>query len=68
METKQYATKINEIMRKSKRKIQDTLSQMIMKTHSFKIYGMTQKQCFRGKFIAIQAFFNKGKKKHKWRT
>ena len=35
---------------------------MIMKTQPFKIYGMPQKQCSRGKFIAIQAFLIKDEK------
>ena len=45
METKQHATKnTNWSMRKSRRKLKNTLRQMIMKTKPLKIYGMLQKQ------------------------
>ena len=45
METKQHATKKPIGMRKSRRKLKNTLRQMIMKTQALKIYGMPQKQC-----------------------
>ena len=49
METKQHATKkpMGQ-MRKSRRKLKNTLKQMIMKTQPLKIYGMLQKQCSEG--------------------
>ena len=49
METKKYATKkTNGSTRKSKCRLKNTLRQMIMKTQSFKIYGMPQKQFLDG--------------------
>ena len=35
-------------MRKSRRKLKNTLRQMIMKTQQFKIYGMPQQQFLEG--------------------
>ena len=49
-------------MKKSKRKSENTLRQMKIKTQFSKIYGMSQKQVYWGKFIAIQTFFKKQEK------
>ena len=40
--------KPNRSMRKSKGKLKNTLTQMIIKTQLFKIYGMLQKQFLEG--------------------
>ena len=49
METKQHTTKKpNASMRKSTRKLKNTLRQMIMKTQPYKIYGMLEKQFLDG--------------------
>ena len=45
METKQHATKkTNESIRKSKRKLKDSLRQTMMKAQPYKIYVMLLKQ------------------------
>ena len=40
--------KTNGSMRKSRRKLKNTLRQMIVKTQPLKVYGMLQKQCSEG--------------------
>ena len=45
METKQHATKkTNGSMRKSRRKLNNSMRQKIMKAQPLKIYGILQKQ------------------------
>ena len=58
---KQHAIKNNESKMKSK-KLKNTLRQVTMKTHPYKIYGIQQRQLLRGKFIVIQAFLKKMRK------
>ena len=51
MDPKQHVTKkkkINESMRKSKRKFKNTTRQIIMKIQQFKIYGIPQKELSEG--------------------
>ena len=60
MKTKQHdIKKTSGLLKKSKRKSENTLKQIKVQTQRSKIYGMQKKAVLRGKFIVTQDYIKK---------